>query len=183
MMHRGRRLLSFLSLIVLVAVVPQTSARADEVGWLADAETLPSVRATFGKAPDDCVDSRPDFILCGWELTSRDAAWSVAAKAIGTRRAVRIVCELPSDGSSREPESCRGWGEKRISLSDAFERGGSILGLDVGGKIGRDASPESRAASSRDLIDSARSIRAMSFLVGEPPHACLRRSAQHQLCH
>lgn len=181
MREHSRSLLCIVSTVVLW-VGFQTGARAEETDLFTHARTLAAIRTVVEKAPADCFESRPDFMVCGWELSKRDSAWSRLAEVIKTRHPIGIVCELPRDGTNREIGSCRGWGRKRIRFFDALERGRRILDFTESASVENPPSQPSQATTARTLLDHARSIRSLSFVVGEPPHACLRRSAERQLC-
>jgi hypothetical protein len=129
-----------------------------------------------GRAPRVCMHSRPGYEVCAWTLTRRvDPHWTEFAEAVGTGRAVGVICELPTAGGPRSADSCRIQARVALTYSDA---------LRVSERMDVATPPSSsvRAQEARRVLDQAVSLRQLSFLVGDVPVECLRRSKVKQLC-
>jgi len=76
---------------------------------LAQARTLLEISRLLGAAPDQCVAAQPGVRTCLWRATSRTQGHGMLAASIEApqRKKLRLECLLPSDGTPREPGSCK----------------------------------------------------------------------------
>jgi len=80
--------------------------RADQI--ISEARTLLDLSLLMGSVPDSCSPGSPEEQVCVWRLTNRSfghgtvATWIEASKG----KKIRFFCTLPTDGSSRQTDSC-----------------------------------------------------------------------------
>lgn len=148
---------------------------------LADADDHHQLSSLAGGLPEACVEITASTRICQWRLGSRHRGWARLAAAIGTRDQINLLCELPSDASPREPESCGVF--PRRSNRTLFRvpnrtRAGSV-------HRGKQQRVELRARYRRlanDRLDAARTAVELSRLMGAAPDRCDVVDANYRGC-
>jgi hypothetical protein len=133
-----------------------------------------------GRAPSHCVISTRTTELCQWQLGNRHAGWAPLAMAIDTDDQVNLICELPRDGGPRARGSCSAHprrsnrGQFPIPTSSGVKRSPA------------EESPSQARARYRRLtneaLDRARTLPALTRLMGALPNECLPHSGESQVC-
>ncbi len=142
---------------------------------LASHRTLSELRGFLGTQRASCVDSRPGYALCGWQLSKRESAWKPLAESIGTRYRLNVLCEVPIDDAPRGSDSCYVFPRVALSYDSALKRAAPDLARSP-------SDVATRASEAARALASATTLFEVSRLVGAPPDRCLRRSQDRQLC-
>lgn len=121
-----------------------------------------------GGEPARCVFSAPELQLCSWDLAGDPARVGLPAAA----RDVKLVCELPIAGGARAEGSC---------VAHAAPGPGDLPAVSAAGE-----EPDVRLAEAlhwraEQQVAAARTVEAMSHLVGDVPERC-RTGLGSQTC-
>lgn len=184
-MRRGARALPRLAIALLAALLaalfacrstlpPERAARPAS-GLLDGLSTRAELTDWLGQPPHACLDLDARRSLCEWRLLRGSRRYPTIAGEMGIEDQVGILCVLPSDGDPREPGPCTL--HQRRSNRDHFGRSGSA----------RPARGRSRAdqvaalrAEARRMLDDARTLLAMSRMLGELPGRCESLGAERR---
>lgn len=139
---------------------------------LRDYTTLPQLNDHLGEGPRTCIEYAPGRQLCEWIIDNRSPAWRETAQAIATLDRVGIVCELPTSDAPRERDSCTV--HQRRSNRDRWH-------VPVREK-GRSQLREEMRTKAQALLDEARTLPAMSRLMGAAPTYCFATPPRAQTC-
>jgi hypothetical protein len=166
-----------LAAVGLVAALAAGTARAQSANTaaapsLSDAPTLATLSVVLGAGPVRCVASAPGTTLCEWQLSNRQAGWRVIAAGLGTDDRVRLLCELPEDGSRRAPDSCTA----HVMRSDRDRWWVPVFESE------RAEKQAERRRAAIAALESARTLSELSRLVGGAPNECAPKSADEQVC-
>ena len=173
---RGRRTqLAAAALAVAITVAcatenPRLGVRADAISGFT---TQVQLNEGLGSGPRRCVRSRAGHQLCGWIVTNRSAIWEPLAEELDTPRRINVLCELPDDGSPRAADACTAYA--RVATSSARMRA----------FLSGEPEPEDGNVSGADAqraLDDARTVVALSRLVGDIPGQCLPVDPRTQRC-
>jgi hypothetical protein len=123
------------------------SAPVLSISEFENARTKGELTRFMGTYAGRCLPTRPGFQLCKWEVGDRYQSWETLARAIGTSRRVTVICELPSDGGPRGPDSCGIYARESHDYSGGREQ-------------------------ALRALEEARTLAALSSLVGDLPHSC-----------
>lgn len=144
-------------------------ARADDRGQMS---------SLLGVHADKCIEITATTQLCEWRLGSREASWAALATAVGTRDRVNVLCELPLDGSPREPGSCGVYPRRSNRTLYAVPRTNSST-REREERARRRAEYRKQANA---LLASARTAVELSGLVGAAPEDCVTRGEELLVC-
>jgi hypothetical protein len=150
------------------ATIDQTDSQRIR-GVLGNVRTQEQLVMFAGKAPESCVSSRTGFELCEWWLAKADVGWKPLAEALETRYRISLICELPIDGSARGDFSCGAY--PQVSNRDSWkvsttERGRRRKASDI------TRERDHNLHRALEQLSSARSLAALSSLVGAIPDEC-----------
>jgi hypothetical protein len=134
-----------------------------------------------GTATAGCIPASSTTELCVWKLSDRESGWKPLAKAIGTIRRVALLCELPSDGSSRPPDSCSAAPQKTNKQSFVVKSPRKTGAMKRGTWTRKERQEEYKAIATA-WIEEARTLVALSRLIGALPSACERVTDDSQSC-
>jgi len=157
----------------------QPPTRADVVGGqatvngiLEHAVTDGEITRLVGSYPALCVESRPGMQLCEWRLGKNESGWGALAAAVHTDDRINLLCEVPLDGSPREPGSC--WVFPRRSDRTLFQMPKSL------GR--KPAAIAKYRPEAQRTLDSARTLVELSRVVGAAPVECRPLRDERRLC-
>lgn len=171
------RHLSWLPLLLAWIACVSLDASIDAGAQLGATSGQRDIARRLGMLPRTCIESDETHRVCSWELAARDAAWQEIANAMATEYRIGIVCEVPVEDASGEPNRCSTAPRARHTFEAAMARAAAVLGDRTPGQ------QQSVAHTARVTLNSAQSVAEMSFILGEAPHQCLHKVANENECH
>jgi hypothetical protein len=137
--------------------------------------TKADLSAWIGRAPERCLANGPGKELCGWVIGKRYESWRTLAASVETGRQVNVVCEVPVPEDSDARKACA----VHPRESQPFDPTGvpAPSNTDVAAPP-----PADHQSTARRALDSARTMRALSDLVGDVPNSCDEISATERRC-
>lgn len=145
-----------LALLAVLACQSRPSASPSLSGF-ETATNKEELSRWIGRRAERCFFSRPGFEMCVWVVGSRLPGWAALSASVGTDNRVHVLCELLVSRAPRNPDSCEvvALGRREIRVHPAH----------------------ARAALAR-----ARTVTALSRLVGDAPRQCWRVSEPMRRC-
>src|SRR6266850_4295825 len=101
-----------------IGVASCTSSPILPISEFENSRTKGELTRFIGIYASQCIPARPGFQLCKWDVDDRYQSWETLARAIGTKRRVTVICELPSDGGPRGAASCGIYARESRAYSD-----------------------------------------------------------------
>lgn len=136
---------------------------------LAPFQTRAQLESFFGHAPTRCLPSNVGRELCSWQLSGRDPAWPQLARTLMTRDRIAVVCEVPNNERPRDWDSCTVH-PKRSSRNSWRAHTG--VGASLPARRRHAAEREHLRDDARERLASAKTLVAMSRLMGQLPERC-----------
>lgn len=129
----------------------------------------------IGRAPARCLANRPGTDLCVWVVGNRFESWRTLAASVETGRQVNVLCEIPVPEDSDARDACAVYPRESQRFDPATAR---VTGTaDVAAPA-----PADRETTARRVLNGARTMRALSDLVGDVPGSCHEISSTEQRC-
>jgi|GEM_PF-2668578 len=155
---------------------PSTDARVETL--LAPIRDRDSLSRAFGRSTTRCFGVGSSWELCEWQLSRSDSGWHELASVMGVRDRISVLCVLPTNGNPRDPQSCTA--HVRRSNRDRWRVSRPV------GHLRRDHRPRSNLYETREryrdiatgMLDDARTLIALSRLLGQTPSSCVAKGAQ-----
>lgn len=97
---------TLVAMTVLVWLFAGSAAGEPETADLANYGTREQLSDFLERLPTRCAPVSGESDLCSWYVANRQSAWESLADAIGTKRQVNAICEIPRDGAPRNEGSC-----------------------------------------------------------------------------
>lgn len=142
-------------------------------------ETKDHVSNFVGPTPSACIDSSATQEICEWELSGSDPGWRPLAKAIHSGDRLRLLCELPQDGSPRAHGSCSAHPQRSNRGEYKVSRGAGPRRLTRNQVEQRQAESQRRANSE---LAGAHDLPQLCRLLGALPDSCHETSAGSLIC-
>ena len=121
-----------------------------------------------------CLQTSTTHRHCSWELRNRHAGWSELANALGTRKRINVVCELPINGSERALDACvaRPRESNRWMWMTSSKSGPAARKYTGRSKPQKGATKAAYAATAQSWLANARTIAELTRLMGALPESC-----------
>ena len=150
---------------------PEARARAAHVLDLH--ETLEEINLFMDFEPMGCAPTSERRQICTWEGGASDESWKLLAPTLPSEEPISLVCELPLDGSPRTGDSCSVHPRRsnrnhwRISAPPSDRKYRTA-------KARREtrAEREKLQIEAQAILEGARTVLALSRLVGQGPDEC-----------
>jgi hypothetical protein len=163
-------------LVALVAVVavaekwdpaPVTTSRV-----LERYETKIELSIFVGAEPSWCTLIFEKTEICTWTVSNKQAGWRALANAVRTEHPLHLVCEVPTGALSREPNSCSAHPRRSNRAEWRPPFSSERMERTRRKRAENQKAAEERQREATALLDSARTVMALSRLVGKGPTAC-----------
>jgi len=121
------------------------------------------VQLMLGVSPLRCITSAPGRQLCTWRVRPGEQGYELLAVGRGGNRAVHFLCDF-AESSSAGRSHC------------TSHRAIPLVAMDEDGAIEADA-------LAHEALDAARTLEAISRLLGAGPEDCIQRDANDWVCY
>jgi hypothetical protein len=145
-----------LGLLVVLACQSSPSAPPSLSGFEA-ATNKEELSRWIGRRAERCFFSRPGWEVCVWVVGNRLPGWVALSASVGSDNRLHVLCELQVSRAPRGPDSC-----------DVIALGRQEIRVDP--------------ARARAALERARTVAAISRLVGDAPRQCRRISEGMRRC-
>ena len=169
---RGRRTASALAIAIAgaISLVLVTGAERDDgpLGggslFKGTSSTRPKVQRMLGGPPDRCTSSSPELWVCTWVVAPDADAYALLAAGAENGRPIHFVCRFPEPLATAAGQCTS---HRSVPLQPTED-------------------DDERAAQdelARRAIDEARTLEALSLLLGAGPDDCLQRDERDWVCY
>lgn len=143
--------------------------------------TRGDISSFVGAAPRSCLPISPAAELCEWRISNRERGFGRIAGALETGDRVTLLCELPTDGSTRGAGSCTAYPRRSDRL--LWQKGTPPRRAVATRHAPRAPAggPDLRAVAAA-RIEAARTLVELSRLLGAAPDECFPRADGAQWC-